>query len=287
MPAKRRLTMRQLRQMLRLAGSGTSSREIAVVLGIARSTVQDNLQRAAAVGLSWPLPGELTDDALANKLFSRNGVKRGTRRRIEPNWADLAVELKKPGVTLLILWEEYRGSHPEGYGYSRFCELIRGFEQRLSPTMRQEHAAGDKVFVDYSGKKIPIVDRKTGEIREAEIFVAVLGASSFTYAEATWTQTLPDWIGSHVRMFRFFGGVPRLIVPDYVPGHVIGLLCPERLCGPQPVDPTVVVDGGHITIRGQRAIREVLVRSARLVFGAVPPKKSKAPGRPQAPPASS
>ncbi|KAB1108635.1 IS21 family transposase [Neorhizobium galegae] len=214
MPAKRRLTMRQLRQMLRLAGSGTSSREIAVVLGIARSTVQDNLQRAAAVGLSWPLPGELTDDALEHKLFSRNGVKRGTRRRTEPNWADLAVELKKPGVTLLILWEEYRGSHPDGYGYSRFCELFRGFEQRLSPTMRQEHAAGDKVFVDYSGKKIPIVDRKTGEIREAEIFVAVLGASSFTYAEATWTQTLPDWIGSHVRMFRFFAGVPRLIVPD-------------------------------------------------------------------------
>ena len=206
--------MRQLRQMLRLAGSGTSSREIAVVLGIARSTVQDNLQRAAAVGLSWPLPGELTDDALEHKLFSRNGVKQGTRRRTEPNWADLAVELKKPGVTLLILWEEYRGSHPDGYGYSRFCELLRGFKQRLSPTMRQEHAAGDKVFVDYSGKKIPIVDRKTGEIREAEIFVAVLGASSYTFAEATWTQTLPDWIGSHVRMFRFFHGVPRLVVPD-------------------------------------------------------------------------
>ncbi|MES0123165.1 IS21 family transposase [Mesorhizobium sp. C420B] len=214
MPAKRRLTMRQLRQMLRLAGSGTSSREIAVVLGIARSTVQDNLQRAAAVGLSWPLPGELTDDALEHKLFSRNGVKQGTRRRTEPNWPDLAVELKKPGVTLLILWEEYRGSHPDGYGYSRFCELLRGFKQRLSPTMRQEHAAGDKVFVDYSGKKIPIVDRKTGEIREAEIFVAVLGASSYTFAEATWTQTLPDWIGSHVRMFRFFHGVPRLVIPD-------------------------------------------------------------------------
>ncbi|CDM61716.1 integrase catalytic subunit (plasmid) [Rhizobium favelukesii] len=206
--------MRQLRQMLRLAGSGTSSREIAVALGIARSTVQDNLQRAAAIGLSWPLPGELTDDALENKLFARNGIKQGTRRRVEPNWADLAVELKKPGVTLLILWEEYRGSHPEGYGYSRFCELFRSFEQRLSPTMRQEHAAGDKVFVDYSGKKIPIVDRKTGEIREAEIFVAVLGASNFTFAEATWTQTLTDWIGSHVRMFRFFDGVPRLIVPD-------------------------------------------------------------------------
>ena len=214
MPAKRRLTMRQLRQMLRLAGSGTSSREIAVVLGVARSTVQDNLKRAALAGLTWPLPGELTDDALEHRLFARAGVKQGQRRRKEPDWAELSIELRKPGVTLLILWEEYRSDHPDGYGYSRFCELFRGFEQRLSPTMRQEHAAGDKVFVDYSGKKVPIVDRKTGEIREAELFVGVLGASSYTFAEATWTQTLPDWIGSHVRMFAFFGGVSRLVVPD-------------------------------------------------------------------------
>lgn len=214
MPAKRKLTMRQLRQMLRLAGDGTSARDIALTLGVARSTIQDNLKRATTAGLTWPLPGELTDDALEDKLFARAGVKQGMRRRPEPNWADLVVELKKPGVTLLILWEEYRAVHPGGYGYSRFCDLFRGFERRLSPTMRQDHVAGDKVFVDYSGKKIAIVDPCTGEIREAEIFVAVLGASNFTYAEATWTQTLPDWIGAHVRMFRFFEGVPRLIVPD-------------------------------------------------------------------------
>ena len=214
MPAKRRLTLRQLRQMLRLARDGASAREIAVMLGVARSTIQDNLRRAASAGLSWPLPGEMTDDAIEGKLFDRAGVKQGMRRRPEPSWADLVVEMKKPGVTLQILWEEYRAVYPDGYGYSRFCELFRGFEQRLSPTMRQEHVAGDKVFVDYSGKKIAIVDRRTGEIREAELFVAVLGASNFTYAEATWTQTLPDWIGAHVRMFRFFDGVPRLIVPD-------------------------------------------------------------------------
>ena len=206
--------MRQLRQLLRLAGDGTSTRDIALTLGVARSTVQDNLKRAAAAELSWPLPGDLTDDAIENRLFARAGVKQGVRRRPEPNWAELALELRKPGVTLLILWEEYRAIHPGGYGYSRFCDLFRSFERRLSPTMRQEHVAGDKVFVDYSGKKIAIVDPLTGEIREAEIFVAVLGASGFTYAEATWTQTLPDWIGAHVRMFRFFGGVPRLIVPD-------------------------------------------------------------------------
>lgn len=179
MPAKRKLTMRHIRQMLRLAGSGTSSREIAVMLGIARSTVQDNLKRAAMAGLSWALASGLTDDVLEAKLFVHPGVKRSQRLRQEPDWGPLSIELKKPGVTLLILWEEYRSAHPDGYGYSRFCELFRGFEKRLSPTMRQEHIAGDKVFVDYSGKKVPIVDRKTGEIREAELFLGVLGASSY------------------------------------------------------------------------------------------------------------
>ena len=139
--------MRHLRQMLRLAGDGTSAREIAQRLGIARSTVQDNLKRAVAAELSWPLPGDLTDDALENRLFARAGVKQGLRRLPEPNWAQLALELKKPGVTLMILWEEYRAVHPGGYGYSRFCDLFRSFERRLSPTMRQEHVAGDKVFV--------------------------------------------------------------------------------------------------------------------------------------------
>jgi transposase len=214
MPAKRKLTMRQLRQMLRLTRDGMSVRDIAERLGVARSTVQENLKRAEQAGLSWPLPGELTDEALEGRLFTRAGVKQGMRRRPEPNWADAIIELKKPGVTLQILWEEYRAVHPDGYGYSRFCELFRSFERRLAPTMRQDHVAGDKVFVDYSGKTIAIVDPRTGEIRQAEIFVAVLGASNFTYAEATWSQTLPDWIGAHVRMFRVFGGVPRLIVPD-------------------------------------------------------------------------
>jgi transposase len=214
MPAKRELTMRQIRQILRLIRDGISAREIGRMLGVARSTIQDNLKRAEAAGLAWPLPAELTDDVLEDRLFARAGVKRGFRRRAEPDWTAIACELKRPGVNLMMLWEEYREAHPEGYGYSRFCDLFREFERRLSPVMRQDHAAGDKVFVDYSGKKIGIVDRATGAIREAEIFVAVLGASSFTYAEATWSQALPDWIGAHVRMFRFFGGVPRLIVPD-------------------------------------------------------------------------
>ena len=214
MPAKRELTMRQIRQMLRLARDGVSAREIGRTLGVARSTIQDNLKRAAVAGLAWPLAGDLTDAVLEQRLFAHAGVKRGFRRRAEPDWGSLACELKRPGVNLMVLWEEYRAVDPAGYGYSRFCDLFREFERRLSPTMRQDHPAGDKVFVDYSGKKIMIVDRATGVVREAEIFVAVLGASNYTYAEATWTQKLADWIEAHVRMFRFFGGVPRLVVPD-------------------------------------------------------------------------
>jgi len=214
MPAKRELTMRQIRQMLRLACDGVSTREIGRTLGAARSTIQDSLNRAKAAGLSWPLPGELSDDALEQRLFARAGVRRGFRRRVEPDWASLACELKRPGVNLIVLWEEYREAHPDGYGYSRFCDLFREFERRLSPVMRQHHPAGDKVFVDYSGKKLAIVDRDTGVVREAEIFVGVLGASNYTYAEVSWTQGLADWIGAHVRMFRNFGGVPRLVVPD-------------------------------------------------------------------------
>ena len=214
MPARRELTMRQLRQMLRLHHDGVSARAIARTLGVARSTIQDNLGRAQAAGIGWPVPAEWSDEVLEQRLFARSGVKPGRRRHSEPDWAALARELKRPGVNLMVLWEEYREGHPDGYGYSRFCDLYRTFERRLSPVMRQHHVAGDKVFVDYSGKKIAIVDPVTGEVRDAEIFVAVLGASNYTYAEATWTQTLPDWIEAHVRMFRFFGGVPRLVVPD-------------------------------------------------------------------------
>lgn len=214
MPAKRELTMRQIRHILRLTHDGVGAREIGRRVGVARSTIQDNLRRAAAAGLIWPLPDDLTDGALEQRLFARAGVKSGARRLVEPDWAELARELKRPGVNMMILWEEYRAVHPGGYGYSRFCDLFRGFERRLTPVMRQHHVAGDKVFVDYSGKRIGIVNPMTGEIREAEIFVGVLGASNLTYAEATWTQKLPDWTGAHVRMFHFFGGTPRLLVPD-------------------------------------------------------------------------
>jgi len=195
-------------------GARASSRAIGVELGIAPSTVREYLARAAAAGVGWPLAADDTDESLMARLFVNAGVRAGARLHAEPDWSALVRELKRPGVNLLVLWEEYRAVHPEGYAYSRFCQLFREFERRLSPVMRQSHAAGHKAFVDYSGKRAPITDPVTGEVRMAEIFVAVLGASSLTYAEATWTQTLPDWIGAHVRMFRFFGAAPRLLVPD-------------------------------------------------------------------------
>jgi transposase len=214
MPTER-LSMRRIRQVLQLHfGARASARVIAGEVGVGRTTVQDYLARAAAAGIGWPLPPELTDEALERRLFPAPSTRLGARRHPEPDWAALVREMKRPGVSLSILWEEYDAAHPEGYGYSRFCELYRVFERGLSPTMRQTHVAGHKVFVDYSGKRAAIADPFTGEIRMAEIFVGVLGASNLTYAEATWTQSLPDWIGAHVRMFRFFGAAPRLLVPD-------------------------------------------------------------------------
>jgi transposase len=214
MPANRELTMRQIREMLRLHYEGAGDRQIARTLGIARSTVQDNVKRALKAGVTWPVPVDLTDGILEQRLFANSGVKPGRRQYQEPDWATLSRELKRPGVNLMVLWEEYRQAHPEGYGYSRFCDLYREFERKLSPVMRQHHVAGEKAFVDYSGKKLSIANPQTGELRDAELFISVLGASSYTYAEATWTQTLPDWIGSHVRMFRFYGGVTLVVVPD-------------------------------------------------------------------------
>jgi len=214
MPTQR-LSMRRIKQLLAMHfGAGASTRAIGRELGIAPSTVREYLGRAAAAGVGWPLAADVTDESLMVRLFVNAGVRVGARLHAEPDWAALVRELKRPGVNLMVLWEEYRAVHPEGYAYSRFCQLFREFEQRLSPTMRQQHVAGHKAFVDYSGKRVPIADPVTGEVRLAEIFVAVLGASSFTYAEATWTQTLPDWIGAHVRMFRFYGAAPRLLVPD-------------------------------------------------------------------------
>ena len=207
--------MRQVRDVLRLNAAGVSGNEIARRVGVAPSTVRLTLKRLAVAGLGWPLPAEMTDAALETQLFTGAGKKQGHRRRDEPDWAAVHRELKRKHVTLQILWDEYIERHPEGYRYSRFCELYRAWASRVSVTMRQTHAGGDKLFVDYAGDTVPvIIDRLTGKTRPAQIFVAVMGASNFTYAEASWTQALADWIGAHTRAFEAIGGVPQLLVPD-------------------------------------------------------------------------
>lgn len=207
--------MRRVREVLRLGFAGISKHEIARRTGLAASTVRETIERFKATGLDWPLPDAVTDSDLEAKLYKNAGTKQGHRRHAEPDWAAVHRELKRKHVTLSILWDEYIEQHPDGYRYSRFCELYRAWEGKLSVTMRQAHAGGDKLFVDYAGDTVPVViDRLTGEIREAQIFVAVLGASNFIYAEASWTQGLADWIGAHTRALEAIGGVPRLIVPD-------------------------------------------------------------------------
>ena len=200
MPAER-ITMHHVRKVLRLKFvGGVPTREFARRIGVAASTVRTTLERFHASGLSWLLPEEMTDAMLEARLFANAGTKQGHRRHIEPDWAAIHRELKRKHVTLSFLWDEYIERDPHGYRYSRFCELYRSREARLSVTMRQTHVGGDKLFVDYAGNTVPvIIDRLTGEVRQAQIFVAVMCASNITYMEATWTQGLGDWIGAHTR----------------------------------------------------------------------------------------
>ncbi len=213
MPAQR-LPMRQVREVLRLKhAAGFSERRIAVSLEISRTTVAEYLRRAAVAGITWPVPDELADAALERQLFSPPfGAHENPRP--QPDWARLHAELRRPGVTLLSLWEEYRAGQPDGYGYSRFCDLYRDWRAGISPTMRQTHIAGERLFVDFAGQTVPITDPITGVVRQAQIFVAALGASNYTYAEARWSQSLADSIGCHVNALGFIGGVSRQIVCD-------------------------------------------------------------------------
>lgn len=213
MPGKR-LSMRKIKEVLRLRYACRLSKQaIATSCGIGRTSVREYLRRAETARLDWPLPEEMSDSDLERQLFPPPpSIPRD--QRPQPDCAELHRQLKRKGVTLFLLWQEYKEACPEGYQYSRFCELYRSWAGTIDLPMRQDHKAGEKLFVDYAGQTMPVVDGSTGEIREAQIFVATSGASNYTYAEATWTQTLPDWIASHVRTFAFMGGIHELIVPD-------------------------------------------------------------------------
>ncbi len=205
--------MRRIKELLRLSASGRSQREIARALGTANSTVSDYLTRARRAGVAWPEAAGWDDAALERALFPPP-PKLPAESRGWPDFAWVHRELKRKSVTLFLLWEEYKAAHPDGFGYSWFCQHYRAFAGQVDVVMRQTHRAGETMFVDYAGQTVGIVDRATGEIRQAQVFVAVLGASNYTYAEATWTQALPDWIASQQRAFRFYGGVTATVVPD-------------------------------------------------------------------------
>lgn len=203
--------MRKIREMARLSAAGLSPRQIASSVGSALSTVQECLRRLALAQLTWPLPDEWDDAVLEERLYPRSPP---THAIPLPDFAHVQRELSRRGVTRWLLWQEYKGQHPDGLQYTAFCVQYRKWRNLAEPVMRFEHRAGEKCFVDYAGHTVEVIDRHTGELRDAQIFVAVLGCSNYTFAEATWTQSLPDWLGSHVRALQFFGGTPAALVPD-------------------------------------------------------------------------
>jgi transposase len=217
--ATERLSMRHVREILRQKlVLGRSNRQVAASLGVSSGSVSGAVTRARTLGLDWDQIAALGDDALEVRIYGPKSAKRAGRPLPDP--AYLHVELRRPGVTLQLLHLEYLEQHPDGFRYTAFCRHYNAWLDRQRPTMRQVHRGGDKLFPDYSGNKPRIVEPTTGEVTEVELFVAVLGASSFTFAEATRTQTVRDWIGSHVRALEAFGGVPKAIVPDQLKSGV-------------------------------------------------------------------
>jgi transposase len=212
--ARKELTMRKIKEILRLKNElGLSDRQVGRSLNISHSTVREYQKRAERTGISWPQAEEMGEDKLRSKLFPKKG--QSGSKRPQPDWQWVEKELHRPGVTRMLLWQEYIDEYPEGYGYSQFCQLYRQWSKtQEKPVMRVPKKAGEEVQVDYAGQTVQVIDPQTGELKEAQVFVGVLGASGLIYAEAHWSQSLPNWIQAHVRMFDFFGGAPKIIRPD-------------------------------------------------------------------------
>jgi transposase len=209
-----RLSMRKIKEILSLClGGGMSPRHASQSCGIGRTTIREYLERARKAGLSWPLPDELDETSLENLLFPST-VPLSAQRRNMPSFDYLHTELKKKHVTLQLLWHEYRDNNPDGYQYSQFCLRYRAWVKTLDVSLRQDYKAGEKLFVDFAGDTIPIHDEMTGAITPAYLFVATMGASNYTYAQAVLSQDLYSWISLHVKAFQFLGAVPMITVPD-------------------------------------------------------------------------
>jgi transposase len=205
--------MRKIRDALRLTlGERFSMRQASAALGIPFTTIHDYVHRSRCVGLSWPLPEDMDDTALEAVLFANAATP--VSAHPGPDWNHVHRELRRKGVTLMLLHLEYKEQHPDGYQYSMFCQLYRRWQRQLDVVMRQEHVAGEKMFIDFAGQTIPVIEPATGVITEAQLFVTVLGASNYLYAEAFPSQELPYWIAGHVHACAFYGGAPRILVPD-------------------------------------------------------------------------
>jgi transposase len=206
--------MRKIKEILRLKWIGESSaRQIAKSCNISRSTVQEYLNRAEAAGLTWPTACKLADTDLEDLLYPKSPSPTLCRAPMPP-MDYLHRELRRKSVTLQLLWYEYKQEHPDGYQYSFFCELYRNWAKKLDPPLRQKHLAGEKMFVDFAGQTVDIIDSATGEVSKTHIFIAVLGASNYTYAEAVSSESLPSWINAHIHAFEYFSGVTQIAVPD-------------------------------------------------------------------------
>ena len=206
--------MRKIREVLRLKHEvGLSNRAIARACRVSNSTVGEYVKRAEQAGLVWPLPSELGEEELYRELFPE-GEAAKTAERPQPDWETVHRDLARKGVTLQLLWQEYREKHPDGYGRSQFCEHYQRWNQTHTMSMRLPHKGGEVLEVDYAGMSVPITNPETGEIGQAPVFVATLPASSYTYAEVQPSQELQHWLAGHVRAFAFFGGVPKILRPD-------------------------------------------------------------------------
>ena len=206
--------MRKAKEILRLKfEAGLGNHKIARACGVSASTVWDTVTRFKMTGLGWPLPAGMSEAELERRLYRRPGDPGANREQV-PDWAEVQRELRRKHVTLRLLWEEYKADFPDGFGYSWYCERFREWRKRVDVVMRQEHKLGEKVFLDWAGDTIPLTDAATGEVRSCYLFVAVLGASNYIYAEPSLSQDLAAFLGAHVRMFEFFGAAPEILVPD-------------------------------------------------------------------------
>src|SRR6266852_3782244 len=210
------MSMRKIREVLRLRFElRLGQREIARACSISQGAVHNYLKRAAAAGIAWPIPEGWDEQRVELALFGERQVIKRLPEQVLPDFSALHAQLQQhPHLTLQLAWEEYRQIHPQGYGYSRFCELYQRWRRKQDVVLRQVHQPGEKGFVDWAGATIPVHDPVTGEVWPASLFVMTLGASSYTYAEASRDQQFDSWISPHLHAFEYFGGVPRLLVPD-------------------------------------------------------------------------